>query len=420
MNEFLASAELWFPGLVAMLGLTAASGFFSGSETALFYLSHDELRSFRVGGSRERAVAGLLSDPDRLLTAILFWNLVVNLCYFAVSVVVAQRLAEEGQRTAAGIYAVVSLLAIILLGEVLPKSLAVVFRRFLASLVVWPLALAVRLLDPIMPTLQSVTVLSRRTFWPHVGREPSLQADDLERAVEASALSDEELRHERQVLHNILDLSEITVEEVMRPRGTYVSMAPPIDLADMQGRLPFSDYLLIQGEDSDDIDRAVPLADLSLIPEHRLDTTAEEVVYVPWCATLADTLGLLRDRFCSVACVVNEYGDIVGLVTYEDIIDTVLMPQPSRAKRLLRRDPVLEIAPGRYHVDGITTLRYLCKRLGLDYEPAADGLVTVAGMLFEELERMPVVGDECTWQGYRIKVIDVDKPGQLRVMMSKE
>jgi CBS domain containing-hemolysin-like protein len=419
MSELIPPAHLWFPGMVAMSCLILASGFFSASETALFYLSHDELRSLRMGKPRERAVATLLSDPDRLLTGVLFWNLVINLVYFATSIVIAHNLVEHGHPAAAGFYGVASLFGIILLGEVLPKSAAVVFRRGLASLVSWPLALAVRILDPITPVLGNLTRLARRTFWPHIEREPYLDADDLERAVEASELSDEVIRQERQVLHNILDLSEITVEEVMRPRGTYTMLPKPVHLAHLMGEVPPSDYLVIQDAGTEDIESAVPLTESPTIPDQHLEAAAEEVVHVPWCADVAYTLQLMRERFSSLASVVNEYGETVGIVTYEDIIDTMLMPQPSRAKRLLRREPVLEVAPGRYHVEGITTLRYLCKRLDIEFEPAGDGLVTVAGMLYEELEHIPLVDDECSWRGYAIKVIDVSKRGRLRVMISK-
>jgi len=416
----IAFLEATLPGMIAMLGLIVASGFFSASETALFYLSRDELRSFRVGNRRERAVAALLSDPDRLLTAVLFWNLLINLMYFAISVVVAHRLFDALLPAAAGAYGLLSLLAIILFGEVLPKSSALVFQRQLASLVSWPLAIAVRLLDPITPLLQRVTRLSRRTFWPHVSREPYLNTEDLERAVSASELSDEVIRQEREVLHNILDLSEIKVEEVMRPRGSYVALPAPVRLADLDGSVPSSNFITMVAGETDEVVGAVPLGDFSSIPKESLEAAAEDVVYVPWCASVAHSLQLLRERFVSMAAVVNEYGETVGIVTYDDIIDTVLRPQPSRAKRLLKREPVLEVAPNRYHVDGITTLRYLCRRLGLDFETDGDGLITVAGMLYEELEHMPEVGDRCTWRGFSIRVIDVSKRGRLRAMLSKQ
>lgn len=416
---WLPPAHLWLPGVIALFCLILASGFFSASETALFYLSRDELRLFRTGSSRERMAAELLRRPDRLLTAILFWNLLINLGYFATSIVIAQQLVSAGHSATAGLLSVGSLFVIILFGEVLPKSGAVVFRRSLASLVSWPLAATVRVLDPMLPGLGRLTRAIRRAFWPHVRREPHLDADDLERAVEVSQRSDDVVRQERQVLHNILDLSEITAEEVMRPRGTYVSLPSPVQIEDLNGVVPKSSYIAVQQSGREEIEGAIPLMEFVEHPESELDQAAEDVVNVPWCATLADTLQLLRDAFCGLACVVNEYGETVGIVTYEDIIDTVLMPEPSRAKRLLRRDPVVETAPGRYEVEGMTTLRYLCRRLNLDFEPNAENYVTVAGLLYEELEHIPAVGDECEWNGFQVRVAEVPAHGHMRVTLTR-
>ena len=416
--------SLLLPGLLTLAALILASGFFSGSETALFYLSRDELRSLHAGRPRERMAAELLRDPDRLLSAVLFWNLVINLSFFAVSVVLAKQLIDRGESALAGVVGIGSLAAIIILGEVVPKSLAVVFHRRIAALVSWPLALAVRLLDPALPALGTLTRVLRRTFWPHVRREAYLHADDLERAVEASELSEQSVEQERRVLHRTLDLSEITVEEVMRPRGTYDAHSSSVTAADLSRSGVVPDYLMVKDEtdgtgDPDAIAGAVPLATLSARPEGPLSALAEPVIHVPWCASLADTLQMLRDNLCDVAVAVNEFGETIGVATYEDVIDTVLVEQPSRAKRILRREPVLEVAPGKYHVDGLTTLRYLSQRLNLEYAPTAEGLLTVAGLLHDELERLPQVGDECRWNGYDLRVIDTPGRGKIRVMVSQ-
>lgn len=418
MSEFLESADQWVPGVIAMVALICGSAFFSGSETALFYLTHDELRGFRVGTKRQRSVATLLSDPERLLTAILFWNLLINLCYFAVSIVVAQKLATHGHRAAAGVFALVGLVAIIVFGEVLPKSTAVVFHRRLSTLVIWPLSSAVRVLDPVIPFLQHVSRSIRRAFWPHVKREAYLDADDLERAVEVSP-SGQLNAIERDVLHNVLDLSEIPVEEVMRPRGTFVTRIAPVHLADLNHEVPPSNYLMIIDGRESNVEKAVPLSRFSVIPEKDLQLAAEEVVHVPWCANLAVTLQMLRDNFASVASVVNEYGETIGVVTYEDIIDTILMPQPSRTRRLLKREPVLEVAPGKYHVDGLTTLRYLSARLQIEFDSEEESQSTVAGLFHEQLKRLPANGDSFEWRGFDLKVIDVSDKGTIRVMVSR-
>lgn len=415
MIALIDTIAIWFPGALALLALICASGFFSGSETAIFYLSRAELRQFSKGKASEQVVASLAADADRLLTAVLFWNLLINLSYFAVAGVIAKQLADQGQTAAAGFFSVGSLLAIILFGEVLPKSLSIVFRRKIAILVSWPLAVSIRLLDPVIPLLQNISRLMRRTFWPHIQKESYLHSEDLERAVDASGSSEEVIRHERQILHNILDLSEILVEEAMRPRGTYLTFNMPLQLEDLTRITPTTDYIILrkQGQDNEEIDRIISLSEVSSFSETSLSQKSRRVIHVPWCANLADVYARFQAEDCNFASVVDEYGETIGIVSFDDIIDTILSPEPSRARRILRRDPVREVEPGVYHVEGITTLRYLCRKLQLEYEIADDGLLTVAGMFHEKLERIPEVGDVCDWQGYQLEVIEVRKLGHL-------
>ena len=77
MSEFAESVSIWLPGAVLMLGLVICSAFFSASETAFFFLSRDQIRRFGRGNSRERMVAALMADPDRLLTAVLLVMMLV-------------------------------------------------------------------------------------------------------------------------------------------------------------------------------------------------------------------------------------------------------------------------------------------------------------------------------------------------------
>lgn len=415
MIAFIDTVAIWFPGSLALLALIFASGFFSGSETAIFYLSRSELRQFSKGKPSEQIVAALAADADRLLTAVLFWNLLINLSYFAVAGVIARRLADQGMTAAAGVFTVGSLLAIILFGEVLPKSLSIVFRKKIAILVSWPLAASVRLLDPVIPLLQNISRLMRRTFWPHIQKESYLHSEDLERAVDASGSSEEVIRHERQILHNILDLSEMLVEEAMRPRGTYLTFNMPVQLEDLTKITPNTDYIILRKRDTetDEIERIISLTELSSFSEKMLNQKSKRVIHVPWCANLSDVYSRFQAEDCLFASVVDEYGETIGIVSHDDIIDTLLSPEPSRAKRILRREPVREVAPGVYHVEGITTLRYLCRKLQQDYEIADDGLLTVAGMFHEKLEHIPEVGDVCDWLGFELEVIKVRKLGHL-------
>ncbi|MEO2013283.1 MAG: CNNM domain-containing protein [Fuerstiella sp.] len=420
MSDFADSLYLWLPGTFLMLALLTCSAFFSASETAFFFLSRDQIRRFTIGNGRQRMVAALMADPDRLLTAVLFWNLVINLAYFSVGIVVVQKLSTDGFTFVAGVLSILNLMGMIVVGEVLPKSTAVVFRETIAAAASWPLAAAVAVLDPVIPSLGRIARVLRRSFWPHVRHEPHLQPEDLEKAIDASATFTTELLDiEQQVLHNILDLNELAVEEVMRPRNLSVAVAPEDTLQSLSvAAIANTDYLLIKEPDSEIFTRAVALARVTGRADMTFAELAEPVVYVPWCASLAYVLAELRNRYSSVAVVVHEHGEIVGTVSYEDLLETVLSDAPSRTRRVLRREPMIEIGENRYHAEGLVTLRYLCRHLRIPFDGEDDTLNTLAGLFHDELERIPVVGDRVVWEGWIFTAIEVTPRGQLRALIA--
>ena len=421
MSEFANSLEIWLPGVLVMLALVLCSAFFSSSETAFFFLTREQIRSFSQGNSRQKMAAALLQDPDRLLTAVLFWNLLINLAYFSVGIVVMQKLTSQNFNAVAAALGVFNLLGMIVLGEVLPKSFAVIFRQRLSALASWPLAASVAILDPIIPTLGSVARVLRRSFWPHVKHEPHLQAEDLEKAIDASVAQTMELLEiEQQVLHNILDLNEVAVEEVMRPRNLIVTVSPEdsFESANLPS-LMNTDYLLIREKDSETCSQAVALSRITRQTTMRFEEIAEPVIFVPWCASLAFVLAELRNGYRSVAIVVHEHGEMVGMVTYEDLLETMLSDAPSRTRRVLRREPLIEIGENRFHAEGLATLRYLSRHLRISYE-ADDETNTLAGLFHDELERIPVVGDVITWEGWILTAIQVTPRGQVRALIEPE
>lgn len=412
MNEVIETFSIWGWGALIMGVLILASGFFSGSETALFYLSREEVKRLQAGGTGARLAAVLMRNPDRLLTVVLFWNLLINLTYFAVSLITAKQLVDAGAPTTAGVLSVASLVLMILIGEVIPKSVAVILRRTIAVWASWPLSVAVRILQPILPLLGATTRGLQRAMWPDLKPEPYLELDDIEKAIESSELGNELIQLEQKILGRILYLSEMTAEELMRPRGSYEVLMPPLSAAQFVVHRDSVPYLFVGDEDRDTVTSAIPLAEVSSLPSRNLESLCEPVVYVPWCATVAETLARLRSRFTSVAAVVNEYGETIGVITESDVLDTLLDPESSRARRLLDREPILEQEDGKVIADGVTTLRYLSQWLEVDYEPDEDGLLTIVALMHDDLERFPEVGDESIWEGYRFRVIQSGEPGE--------
>jgi Mg2+/Co2+ transporter CorB len=357
-----------------------------------------------------------LKLPDRLLTAVLFWNLVTNIAYFALATIVTAKLQRESPGATASVFAVLSFLIFTFVAETLPKSLAVLRPRLIAALVAVPMAVAVRILDPVLAFSRIVLLLSQRLVWPKFAAEPYLQLSDLERAVELSTTDTSLLEQERTVLQNIVALSEVRVEEVMRPRMRFRSFRPPVSLSDLEGHVPAGGYVLVTEAETDEVAAAIPLENAVDLPHLHLERWAESVVYVPWCSTAGETLDLLRNRELSVAVVVNELGETIGIVTLDDILDTVFRPDASRSRRLLKRNPIEPVEDGVWRVTGMTTLRRLAKEFNQELPPTT--AVTVAGVIQDVLHRLPLPGDRCRFGPFAFEVLGTPDHGHLMVRMT--
>jgi CBS domain containing-hemolysin-like protein len=402
--------------LAAMGVLILCSGFFSSSEAALFLLTAQQRRDMVAGSSAQRTAARLLDDPDRLLTAVLFWNLVINVTYFAMASIASIRLEASGRTELAGLFAVAALVTIIFFSEMLPKSVAVLQPRKLATWVAMPLALAVRLVDPVIPVLRTTNLLSRRLIWPRFAPEPYLEVSDLERAVELSTTDAALLKHEKTVLQNIVLLSSIHAEELMRPRMQFLSFNPPVSLSDLEGQAPPSGYVLVTEEDSDEIAGAIPMRAVANVPPENLDRYAEQIVYVPWCTSAAHAMDQMRQDARRVAAVVNEFGETVGILTFDDILDTIFSATASRSERLFHRSPIEMVGHQRWRVTGMTALRRLAK--AFDVQLPASKSVTVAGIVQEVLGRVPQPGDICQWGRFWFEVLELPERGQMVVQLT--
>jgi putative hemolysin len=397
------------PWLLAMLVLLACSGFFSASEAALFYLRWNDRRALAGGGPSGRAAAELLKNPDRLLSAVLLWNLTSNMAYFGIASIVGLRVEREWGGSPAVLFSLGALLTVIFFSEMLPKSVAVLAARSVAAWVGIPLSLCVRLFDPVMPLLRLTALLSRRLLWPSFQPEPYMELSDLERAIEFSSEDTPLIEQERATLRNLVMLSDARVEEWMRPRTQFLSFHPPVSLADLEGRMTPSGYLLITEPDGENVVSAIDLTRMSEVAATRLEEQARPVVFVPWCATVAYAWQQLQRLRREVATVVNEFGETIGVLTRNDMLAMVFHQNPSRTDRLLNRQPIQPVDPETWHVTSMTNLRRLGRYFRVPLPATAS--VTVGGMMQDSLQRMVEAGDTVDWGPFHFQVLEVDSPG---------
>jgi len=409
------------PVLVAMLILLTCSAFFALSEAAFFSLSQTERCALAEKGKLGTLALRLLDRPERLLNSILLGNLFVNLVFFTLAAIVTFQLSEQSN-LAWGI-GVGSLLVVIIFGDILPKNLSVMAPQFFALLTSVPLSFLVRILQPVLPVLSLLNLLSRRLVYPDFTPEPYLQVGDLERAVALSGNDAALLKREQRSLQNIVLLSEMEAAELMRPRSWLKTFRPPISfeqiMVELNGTLPRSGYCLLMEPESDDIVSALCLTRLTATSlETAWEDQFEDVLCVPWSAPVAEVFDQLQQTNRKVAVVVNEFGETTGIITIDDIIATLFSREHGRSRGLLDRRELKLISDNRWQLTGLTSLRTLERRFNVSFREYSS--LTVSGLLREILERFPRVGDECQIETLRFRVVNVEDDYDLFVHLTRE
>ncbi len=387
-----------------MTVLVLFSAFFSGSEAALFSLSHRKRKSLERAGIGGRIALRLLEHPERLLSAILFWNLLINMLYFAITAIIGAELKADATagRSVAIAFTALSLLAIIFFSEMLPKSVAVLAPVQLSALVGAPLTVAVRLVSPVLPLVAVTNLAASRLIWPSFKPEPEIDLADIERAIELGTDDAALMQRERMVLRGLVEMAETRVSELMRPRNKLWMCSDPSDRSVTRGALPPSGYLMITNEEGDMIVSAIGVRTLRPSQLDDLSSAAEPVIYVPWSALASQVLDQLNEEDRAVAAVVNEFGELVGAVSIDGILRCVL--SATHDEDLFGESSVQEIERDHYRVLGTASVRGLAKRLGISV--SEEGVTTVAGFIQRHNERLPRLGDSAKLGRFTLTVIE--------------
>ena len=407
----------WFsalPILAAIVVLMLFSGFFSASEAALFYLRDRDLRQMARGTTREMAVAKLMETPERVLSAILFWNLLVNMATFALLSLLSLRLEDSGQTIAAVVFAVGGLVAVIFFSEMLPKSIAVLTPRTFAVRCAGPIRMSLKIVGPLLPFLNAINTLTLRLVWPSLKPEPYLALQDLERAVQMSGPDTRLDLSQQRALESIVSLADRRIDEWMRPSGSLPRFAPPLTLDRLREMDWDGPYVLISEPDSDEIAKSLWLPGLANNRQKRLDTLADPVIYVPWCTSVAAVVERLAKENLQVAAVVNEHGQTIGVMTLDDILDTIFTTTASRDATDVDEPSIRQLEEGKWEVSGLTSLRMLGRELGVPLPESRN--VTVRGVIQEVLQRIARTGDVCKWGRLEFSVTDAPMRGRMRVV----
>lgn len=370
--------------------LLALSGFLSASETALFSLDEKQRE-----GSGPRVVR-LLRKPRKLLLTILLGNLVVNLAFF----IAAPRIVAEHTDVNALVAGFIVLLAILLFGEILPKTLALRAPMRLAAFFSLPLELTVRVLGPVRIIFSFLIDAVLRALGDAGRSEVGITTEALANVLERSAHEGLLGQGEAGLLAEIVELESLRVREIMTPRVDLVALdmngeeeerAATIQEA-TQRRLAF---LPVIKESADKVVGFAKLRDLLAYPDKPLEQVVMPVKFVPEVASVLAVLSSLRDDRAGEAIVVDEWGGTAGVVTLEDIFEELvgeLRVEGEAVEKL-----VVPLGEGRFRVSGGLPIRDWNEQFGADVVPTE--FETVAGLVIASLGRIPLSGDKVVLPG---------------------
>ncbi|HLF09865.1 MAG TPA: HlyC/CorC family transporter [Gammaproteobacteria bacterium] len=405
---------LLFGILILLLVLSA---FFASTETALMSLNRYRLRHLaRSGHGPARLAEKLLQRPDRLIGLILLGNNAVNMGAAALATVIALRIGGEG---AILIGTLILTMVVFIFCDLAPKTIAALNPiRFAlpAAVVYYPL---LKIAYPVVWAITAVANVLLRLLGvrPDQIASHSLSAEELRTVVAETGVMVPR-RHQRMLL-NILDLDAVTVDDVMVPRQEIVGLDLNRDWNENLSLIQDSQHtrLPVYREDIDNIVGVVPI--LQLLPELARGTLTEarllermrEPYFVPEGTPLNKQLLNFQQHKRRSAFVVDEYGDVQGLITTQDIIREIVGE--------LGTDPtpvdlgITQESDRSYVVDASANVRQL-NRL-MNWNLPTDGPKTLNGLIVEQLETIPESGTGVTVADYPIEILDASEHGIKKV-----
>jgi len=392
-----------------LIFLLACSAFFSGTETALMTLNRYRLRHKAKSGHRGAQLAErLLVRPDRLIGLILLGN---NLANFSMVAVVTLLAVQVGGEPAVAIATGLLTLIVLIFAEAAPKTLAAMHPErlaFPAAIIYYPL---LKITYPIV-WLTNITSNGVLFLLGVRGSDSQLHS-----------LSQEELRtivHEaggrisnryRQMLISILDLEKVTVDDVMVPHNEIVGIDLDNDIGDIERIVEESDHtrLPVYRDNIDQVIGILHMRRLATLAQRSFDQDAlvellDEPYFVPEGTPLSTQLVQFQRRRKRIALVVDEYGDIQGIVTLEDILEEIVGEFTTDPGD--NDDDVIKDGANTWLVDGTANIRELNR--SQDWELPTDGPKTINGLILELLETIPKPRTCLKINGYSIEIIESD------------
>ncbi len=402
-NDWLSLAIV----LICML----LSAFFAGSETALTASSRASMTRLEKHGNKRAAIVNrLLANRERLIGALLLGNNAVNIAASALATGIL--LVWFG--SAGVLYATIVMTALIVIfSEVLPKTAAFNAPDRIALLVARPMGIIVKLLGPVLMGIEALVRWMLRLFGVHLGEDQDVLSahEELRGAIDLFHREGDVEKHDRDMFGGVLDLRELVVSDVMIHRTNMITLNAedsPEAIVNAVIASPVTRIPLWRGN-TENIVGILHVKDL-LRALHAVDGDASKVDvgalmtpawFVPDTRPVSEQMKAFRRRKTPFALVVDEYGEVEGLVTLEDILEEIvgdITDEHDVAMPGVRRQP-----DGSVNVDGAVSIRDLNRVM--DWNLPDEEATTIAGLVIHEARSIPEIGQSFTFHGFRFRVL---------------
>jgi CBS domain containing-hemolysin-like protein len=311
----------------------------------------------------------------------------------------------------------------IVFADLFPKRLGMANPEHLAVRLLPPMLVLMVALKPVVWLFSRSTDLLFKLMGLPAQRDDRITSADILAMTEAGAQAGVLAVHEQQAIANIFELDTQTVSSAMSQRERIAYFLRNDDDAVIRLRIaaePFSTYPVCEG----DLDHVVGYVDAKdlfqrVLNNQRIsladDTLVHKALILPDRLTLAEVLEQFRQVHEDFAVIVNEYSRVVGVVTLNDVMSTVMagLVSPFDEEQIVQRDD------HSWLIDGVTPIQDVLRALDIDELPHADEYETLAGFLMVMLRRVPRRTDKVTWQGYAFEVLDVDSYRVDQVMVTR-
>ncbi len=388
------------------------SAYFSGSETGLLSLNKYRLRFLSEQGNKgAKKAEKLLENPDTLLSFILIFNNLVNISASAIATMIGMRLyGDVGVAIATGLLTFIMLV----FSEIFPKTVAAMHPEKVSLFSSHILTILLKVFYPIVWLMNIFTKLLMRL----VGLKPDMQKQVISReelrsiVTEAGEATPDE--QHPQMLLSILDMETVTVDDIMVPRNEIGGIDIDDDWKAIMRQLNHAAHnrvVLYKGSLDEQVlgilrvrEAFRLLLEKNEFTKETLIRAADEVYFIPEGTPLKTQLANFRANKERIGLVVDEYGDIKGLVTLEDILEEIVGEFTTSTAPTIDEE-VTQQSDGSMIIDGSANLRDLNKMFGweLDTEDAR----TFNGLILEHLEEIPDEGTVCEIEGLQITILEV-------------